>query len=168
MNSSSEQQLLDLPPEEFEERLRSTPRMQEEVNALLRLAVGQGRAEKIGILAGYGGDLSVRDPQTGRPLLHIAVEHSHFACIRKLAQLGVPVDAVDDQGWSALHLAVDVETDAYEQTGDRPDHEAVKLLLKLGADPGLKDIHGKTPVDLARDAGWPELERVLADLEVKP
>jgi len=40
--------------------------------------------------------------------------------------------------------------------------ELVKLLLKRGADPKLKDNSGKTPADIARAKGNPPLAKLLS------
>ena len=48
------------------------------------------------------------------------------------------VDEVDGSGFTALHAAVLSN-----------DHSAVKVLLKEGADPGVTDREGRTPLELA-------------------
>ncbi|PNW77116.1 hypothetical protein CHLRE_10g422750v5 [Chlamydomonas reinhardtii] len=66
--------------------------------------------------------LSMRDSQTW-PLLAIAASRGHEALVRRLLDLGCPVDVTDDYGSTPLYRAV----------GFRQNH-VVKLLLAAGAD----------------------------------
>lgn len=68
-------------------------------------------------------------------LLHSAVEHGQKESIRELIELGADKNAVEPAGASALHLAIDVESDAVDQLGREPDWGVVKQLLELGVDP---------------------------------
>lgn len=80
--------------------------------------------------ARYAAEFS--DPEEAEKLLRHFIEH------------GVGVDSADQatvSGWTALHAA------AIE-----PNPQAVRLLLAHGANPGLRDRRGKTPLDLATEA----------------
>ncbi|KAL5495278.1 hypothetical protein ACEPAI_741 [Sanghuangporus weigelae] len=55
---------------------------------------------------------------------------------------GIDVNAIDEYGFTALHLAC-----------DRGNVESVKVLLRKGADASLKDSDGLSALELAEEAG---------------
>ena len=59
-----------------------------------------------------------------------------------------------DDGTTALHLAVE---DGRINT--------VRELLAAGADPGLLDIHGNTPAEMAAQRGHTEVEQLLRNAQ---
>lgn len=61
--------------------------------------------------------------------------------LARLLNAGADVDAQSDAGDTALHMA------AYQS-----DLEAVKMLLKHGADPDITDHHGATPSGMTDSA----------------
>jgi ankyrin repeat protein len=68
--------------------------------------------------------------------------------------MGVPLDAKDKNGETALHTAV-----RYQQL------ETVRMLLEAGADPLVADIQGRRPLRTANDRGYGEIVKLLADAE---
>ncbi len=74
-----------------------------------------------------------------------------------LERSDVAVDHVNDLGWTALLEAVIL--------GDGgADHiEIVRLLLAAGADPGIADSEGVTPLEHADRRGFREIESLLAN-----
>ena len=74
----------------------------------------------------------------------MAADHQRLAVIDRLVDDGVPVDGVDPVwGGHPLRTAA---------AKGRP--ASVRRLLERGADPGLEDPEGRTPLDLCR-AGRP-------------
>jgi uncharacterized protein len=67
--------------------------------------------------------------------------------VRTLIAAGVPVNHVNDLGWTALHEAIVLGN------GDRDHVTVVRLLLEAGADATIPDRNGALPRQLAADAG---------------
>jgi uncharacterized protein len=93
--------------------------------------------------------------------LTFAADHERMPVIDAVIAAGTPVDAVDEiYGRHALRLAA--------QNG-RP--RSVRRLLEHGADPNLRDEHGRTALDLCqpalrqhRSAGHDEVDAILRPL----
>jgi ankyrin repeat protein len=84
--------------------------------------------------------------------LHYAVRMADEATIVALLDGGAHVNApVDPRGYTALHYAA--------QKGMAGK---VALLLQRGADPTLRARNGKTPLDLAKEGGDPEVIRLCS------
>lgn len=102
-----------------------------------------------------GGDpRAVTSPYDGTAL--IAAAHlGHATVVRELIRAGAPLDHVNNLGWTALIEAVVL--------GDGgPLHVAtVEALAEAGADLGLADRAGATPLDLARQHGHAAIVAVL-------
>jgi hypothetical protein len=74
--------------------------------------------------------------------LVMAADHERLQVIDQLVAAGTPVDAVDEEfGRQALRIAA---------RNGRP--ASVLRLLAHGADPNLRDEHGRTPLDWSRPA----------------
>jgi ankyrin repeat protein len=93
--------------------------------------------------------------------LGFAADHQRLSVIDQLIKAGTPIDAVDELfGRQALRLAA--------QNG-RP--QSVRRLLEHGADPDLRDEHGRTALDLCQPAhrhlenpGHDEVDLILRPL----
>ncbi len=86
----------------------------------------------------------------------IAAAHlGHDEVVRRLIAAGAPLDHVNNLGWTALIEAVVL--------GDGgPRHQAtVKALVEAGADQGIADRDGKTPLMLAQDRGYAKIIALL-------
>ena len=84
--------------------------------------------------------------------LHSAAAGRHMALVRALLENGAPVNAKQQQNWTALHAAA--------QNGDQ---YMVDLLLKYGANPNARNDEGVTPEQLAHAKGHAEIaERLRA------
>jgi ankyrin repeat protein len=86
-----------------------------------------------------------------------AIENMDLASAKSLLEQGANVHARDPAVGmaTALHLAVDIESEDACRRFDAGDAEAspvpllTELLLDFGADPSLRDSDGKTPRDWA-------------------
>lgn len=58
-------------------------------------------------LSRHGADLTVRESKNGGTLLHIAAFNGHLEVVQLLVRAGVPVNARDKDGWTALSQARD-------------------------------------------------------------
>lgn len=105
-------------------------------------------------------------------LLNATIAVDLPAILSLLAQ-GAPVDLQDDNGWTALHFAVQAKkvdiVRALLEHGANPnlvnahgngplwiavmnakgEFEIIKALLCAGADPVKKNLHGRSPKDMA-------------------
>ena len=69
-----------------------------------------------------------------------------------LLQAGATVDAVNNDGNTALHEAA--------RNGEI---QVVEALLNAGADKAVKDKWGKTALDLAQEENYPAIVKLLRD-----
>ena len=104
-----------------------------------------------------GGEVDARHPDSSWTLLHLACEHMNHDLVRALFAAGADLNAREDaQGWTPLHHAVDIDIDSVWQTTyslDGLTFSTTRLLLALGADPGVQDRNGLTPRDVAAEYG---------------
>lgn len=80
-----------------------------------------------------------------------AVRRGDAGALRELLCAGFDPDAVDDDGETALHLAV-----------LRRDLEAIELLIDRGASPDIPNYDNLTARDLMRSEAMPELRSAMA------
>ena len=101
-----------------------------------------------------GGDIHFKNEKMDWSLLHFAAEDCNSEVIRLLVARGADIHAIDRQGWTPLHLAVDSDLDTSSRDG-RPATElpTVQTLIELGADEILRAADGSTPRDIARAYG---------------
>jgi hypothetical protein len=86
----------------------------------------------------------------------IAAAHlGHDGIVRELIRAGAPLDHVNNLGWTALVEAVIL--------GDGgPRHvETVRLLVEAGADAGIPDRNGATPLQHAQARGYSRMVAIL-------
>lgn len=137
----------------------------------LMYAVALGRIKVVDVLLKNEVSLKVRS-KTGLTALMLAASFGHEKIIERLilhaqknAQLFqmdskatmikelLTVDYTDNRGYSALHYAA-----YYNQV------DALKLLLKEGADPNMRDSEGMTPALVAcKDESQEACLRILVD-----
>jgi hypothetical protein len=91
-----------------------------------------------------------------------ASERGHVEVVRFLLEhTDSNVDHVNNLGWTALLEAIILSD------GGPRHREIVKLLLDHGADPGIADREGVTPLVHARRMGYAEIERLLVAAEAR-
>ena len=103
--------------------------------------------ELLDLLLRTGVDKDSADSK-GRTGLHYAVECSNEIYVRALVSAGANVRLRDDQGFTALHLAV-------------ADAVIVAKLIDAGAQVGARASDGSTPLHVAVVANQPESARAL-------
>ena len=117
-------------------------------------AGARGHLEILGMTLAHGADLASTNRFGGTALIP-AAERGHVETVRRLIEAGVDVDHVNDLGWTALLEAIIL--------GDGgPRHVAiVGLLAEAGADVGLADRDGVTPLHHARRRGYADIAAIL-------
>jgi ankyrin repeat protein len=117
----------------------------------LHFACFFGREAIAALLLQRGADPSAVARNAMRVMpLHSAAAARNSTIVRALLENGAPVNAQQQQGWTALHAAA--------QHGDQA---MVELLLQHGADPSAVDDEGTTPAALARKNGHPGIAERL-------
>ena len=106
----------------------------------LSQAITFGYPDVVRTLIASGAGAKFTD-SSGINLLHWAAITNRPAMIPILVEAGVPIDAVDDSGFTPL---------MYAATIDFGNTEALKVLLKAGADPNVRNFDGRTALDQAR------------------
>jgi ankyrin repeat protein len=152
----------------------------------LVLAVIAGKTDQVREMHAAG--VSVTEPdQYGWLPIHRAAANDREDIIRLLIEWGSPLEATGTEQWTPLHLAsvsrspravralleAGANIQARSAYGQTPLHlavgptvtdgllETVRVLVSAGADRHAADEDGKTPLDEAREAGIPELRRIL-------
>lgn len=120
----------------------------------LMIAALKGSDDVIDVLLEKGADPNIRDVQGFTPLMRAVAENRDGAVQRLLSSNRVKVNATDERGIGALHLAAAAGR-----------LQITQLLLARGADADQRDGDGNTPSSLAEAGGHAE---VLQLLEVWP
>ena len=123
-----------------------------ENHTALQFAATKGTPEVIGILLKAGADPDVGDNDGDTALMFALQTKQARAVWEPLALAVKKVNHQNNSGRTVLHYAAEY----------KGSPELVRLLLKRGADPKLKDNSGKTPADTARANGNPALAQLLA------
>jgi ankyrin repeat protein len=107
--------------------------------ALMR-AAGRGHTEVVKILLAAGANVKERDDYGLTALGWATVRYSYYplAAIQLLLEAGAQVNNQDCKGYTALH-----------HTAARGYTDAVKILLKFGADKTIKNTADQTAYDVA-------------------
>ncbi|WP_200209601.1 ankyrin repeat domain-containing protein [Micromonospora coerulea] len=94
---------------------------------------------------------------------HLAVEHEDLPKLRELLDAGADIENPDEQGFTLLLHAIDIERDGANQTGEPLHVSMTAFLLARGADPLRRDGSGATPLDFAETTGhWLAAELIRA------
>lgn len=84
-----------------------------------------------------------------------ASEHGHVETVRILIGAGVPVNHVNNLGWTAMQEAILLGD------GGPAQQKVVGLLLAAGADPDIRDPQGRTALDNAEHLGFTEIATLI-------
>ena len=84
-----------------------------------------------------------------------ASERGHVAYVRRVVRTGVDIDHVNNLGWTALLEAIILGD------GGSSHQEIVRILLAAGADRGIADSEGVTPLRHAEQLGHDEIASLL-------
>ncbi len=149
-------------PENLEEILKANP----DIDAIntegytpLHMAVRRPDNEKaIGFLLQQGADVNITDPK-GRNALLVSIGSNQIGYIALLVSHGNDVNSQDNDGNTALHYPL---SNVLRDKRYLPySTEIVKILLKEGADPHIRNKEEKSPMDLAVESGEDELINLL-------
>ena len=110
-----------------------------------------GHVDVLKSLMASGAEVNLVE-SSGINLLHWAAITNRSALIPVLVKAGVPIDAVDDFGFTPL---------MYAATIDFGEVDALQELLKAGADRRIRNYDGQTALDQARRYKHPHLEAAL-------
>jgi ankyrin repeat protein len=110
-----------------------------------------GHTEVVRALVAAGADVTGVDG-TGINLLHWAVITNRPAMIPILTKAGVPLNAIDDVGFTPL---------MYAATVDQGDIATIEALLAAGAKAGIRNDEGRTALQQAQRLKHAEIVRVL-------
>ncbi|KAL4995394.1 ankyrin repeat-containing domain protein [Aspergillus recurvatus] len=119
-------------------------------------------------LASLSANFQHRDNQ-GNTALHLAAKYGNAKLISALAEVGVPVNATNNENRTALHVAVESKRRvvahipvALESPLDsQRSYEAVRELSILDADPEIKDKNGITALQLANINHFDDAAKLL-------
>jgi uncharacterized protein len=103
-----------------------------------------------------GADVNAKDSYNGTGLIR-AAERGNHRIIRRLLDTDIEVDHVNRLGWTALLEAIILGDGGREHT------QVVRLLTGAGADVGIADKDGTTPLEHARSRGFTRIARILRE-----
>ena len=146
----------------------------------LSVASRKGYSEVARVLLKYGADTETRDNGSYSPLEQSS-EEGHVEVVRVLLENHADVNFLDDEKWTALHLADEVavarvllengmDANAKKTNNDTPLHLAqtgvlTRLLLEYGADPNARGYNNRTPLHRAMERRWRGVEAARVLLE---
>lgn len=112
-------------------------------------------AELTGLLLDAGADRIGTKAYGGTPLIAVAERGWVDVASEILKRPNIPVDHVNNLGWTALIEAIVLGR------GGEEHREMVRLLLAAGADPNRPDGMGRSPRTLAVERGYAEMVTML-------
>ncbi len=116
----------------------------------LMIACAKGYVAVVQRLLDAGADANLPDIYGWTPVMRAIYERRNRVVATLTAAVDLDVDAANDQGSTALHIAAIV--------GDR---DSARRLLRLGADANIVDHAGRTPAAIAEARGDRALARLL-------
>jgi uncharacterized protein len=100
-----------------------------------------------------GGDPNAAHSDSGSSLLHYAAENEDVELIGALIGKGADLNAKAADGWTPLHIAVDIAIDGAAQESRMMDFAVAKTLVKFGARLDAQNHDGQSPRDIAAAYG---------------
>ena len=111
--------------------------------------------ETLALLLGAGASAQLVTSRYDGTALIAAAHLGHAGVVRQLIAAGAPLNHVNNLHWTAL-----IESIVLGDGGAR--HQAtLKALLDAGASTQISDRQGRTPLQLARSAGYTAMVRML-------
>jgi ankyrin repeat protein len=149
-------------PENLEEILKVNPdidTINEGGYTPLHLAVQRPDNERaIELLLQQGADMNIHDP-AGRNALLVSVGSHQKEYIELLVSNGIDINSQDNEGNTALHYPL---MNVLKNKLYLPySKEIIKILMREGADPHIRNKEGKSPMDLAEKSEEKELIDLL-------
>jgi len=120
----------------------------------LHYAAAQGDLRRVQELLDAGASPNLPDSHSWSPL-HFAAQSRSTEVARALLEAGAAVDATDDNGNTPLWRAV------YNSRGEGG---LIQLLRSHGADPHRANLHGQSPISLARTIANYDVAQHFSDL----
>ncbi|WP_339267023.1 ankyrin repeat domain-containing protein [Paenibacillus sp. FSL K6-1330] len=128
-----------------------------QLNNVFLYAGAEGMMEILRLAIEADADVTLTNRFGGTALIP-ASDRGHVEIVQELlTRTDIDVNHINNLNWTALLEAVIL--------GDGSEHyqRIVKLLLEHGADAGLPDGNGVTPLQHARERRYQEIERILLD-----
>ena len=96
-------------------------------------------------------DLNKRGDRNGTPLM-LAAKFDVGEAVDKLIERGADMDAIDHDGWTALHFAATLG-----------NQSSCEILLRKGANPNVQNKYGYTPLMTTGKYGQYEIFKLLLE-----
>jgi ankyrin repeat protein len=123
------------------------------------IATSEGYLELLELTLESGADVDALDSWNGTGLIR-AAERGHHLVVGRLLRAGIAKDHVNRIGYQAVHEAVWFGADAADELA------TVQVLVAGGVELDRPSVtEGLTPLEMARERGYPTLERVLASAQ---
>jgi ankyrin repeat protein len=120
------------------------------------IATSEGYLELLELTLASAAEVDALDSWNGTGLIR-AAERGHHLVVGRLLRAGIDKDHVNRIGYQAVHEAVWFGADAADELS------TVQVLVAGGVELDRPSVtEGLTPLEMARERGYPTLERVLA------
>ncbi|WP_438824076.1 ankyrin repeat domain-containing protein [Bacillus sp. JJ1503] len=117
----------------------------------------KGDLALVTLMINHGSDLECLT-RFGGVGLTPACEKGHIDVVRfLLTTTGINVNHTNFVGWTPLIEAIILND------GGPKQQTIIQLLIEHGADPQMVDKYGVTPLELAREKGYSEIEKILLE-----
>ncbi|MBB6636853.1 ankyrin repeat domain-containing protein [Cohnella thailandensis] len=127
------------------------------LNTPFLYAGAEGYLDILRLTIDAGADPAITNRYGGTALIP-ASEHGYVEVVHELlTRTQIDVNHVNNLGWTALLEAIILND------GGPAQQQTVRLLIQHGADVNLPDHDRVTPLQHARNKGFKDIERILAD-----
>ena len=127
---------------------------QTQQNAYL-IATSEGYYDLLELTLQHDAEVMAKDSFNGTGIIR-AAERGHWRIVGRLVTEGVPVDHVNNLGWTGLHESIILGD------GSQTYLDTVRVLVASGADVGLPSVRdGVLPVQHAEVRGFDAIARLL-------